>query len=174
MERVSNDEKAVLRRDMRAIRRVITANVDERAHRSATLWANVLKALGSRDMQGELEVMMFDSLPTEPDTAGWKYDASARGWRVYAPEVDGDALRVMPGDVDPGLLDVVLVPGLAFTPDGHRLGQGGGHYDRFLARLRGECVTVGVCFHEQVVTELPVEEHDILVDVVVTDHPRMA
>ena len=52
-------------------------------------------------------------------------------------------------DVDPAWPDVVIVPGLAFTSTGRRLGQGGGWYDRFLVGVRDDCVTVGVCFHEQ-------------------------
>ena len=63
--------------------------------------------------------------------------------------------------MDPRALDVVVVPGLAFTPDGRRLGQGGGHYDRFLPRLRPDCVTIGACFAEQVVADLPTEPHDV-------------
>ena len=86
-----------------------------------------------------------------------------------APEVDGPDLRVQPGDVDPASLDVVVVPGLAFTADGRRLGQGGGHYDRFLPRLRPECRTVGAAFAEQVVDDLPTEPHDVRLDLVVTD-----
>ena len=66
-----------------------------------------------------------------------------------------DQLRWCPATLDPGVLDVVVVPGLAFTPDGHRLGQGGGHFDRFLPRLAVRCLRVGVCFREQLVDELP-------------------
>jgi 5-formyltetrahydrofolate cyclo-ligase len=62
-----------------------------------------------------------------------------------------------------------VVPGLAYAPDGRRLGQGGGHFDRFLPRLRPDCVTVGVCFHEQLVDDLPTSAHDARVDRVVTD-----
>jgi 5-formyltetrahydrofolate cyclo-ligase len=88
---------------------------------------------------------------------------------VLTPEVDGPELRVMPGDVDPATLDVVVVPGLAFTLDGHRLGQGGGHFDRFLPRLRPDCLTIGVCYHEQLVADIPMAAHDVHVAVVVTD-----
>jgi len=164
-----SDEKSELRADMRAVRRAIASDPEERARRSAAAWDNMLAVLAHRPLPGELDVMMFDSLPTEPDTTAWKHDASARGWRVYVPQVDGDALRVMPGDLDPSLLHVVIVPGLAFTVDGHRLGQGGGHYDRFLARLAPDCLTIGVCFHEQLVPALPTDQHDRQVDAVVTD-----
>ena len=75
----------------------------------------------------------------------------------------------MPDDVDPAELDVVVVPGLAFTPDGRRLGQGGGHYDRFLTRLRPDCVTIGACFVELLLEDLPTEPHDTTVDHVATD-----
>ena len=76
---------------------------------------------------------------------------------------------MQPGDVDPASLDVVVVPGLAFTADGRRLGQGGGHYDRFLPRLRPACVTIGAAFAEQLVDDLPTEPHDIRLTLVVTD-----
>ena len=68
------------------------------------------------------------------------------------PEPSGDA-------VEPGSIDLVLVPGLAFTVDGGRLGQGGGHYDRFLAECRAPAI--GVCFAEQLVDELPLRAHDV-------------
>jgi 5-formyltetrahydrofolate cyclo-ligase len=76
---------------------------------------------------------------------------------------------VVPGDVDPALLDIVVVPGLAFTRDGERLGQGGGHFDRFLTRVRGDCLRIGVAFQEQLVDRLPAERHDVAVDRVITD-----
>ena len=63
----------------------------------------------------------------------------------------------------------MIVPGLAFTSAGDRLGQGGGWYDRFLADVRPECRTIGVGFVEQIVDALPVEDHDIRLDHVVTE-----
>ena len=105
--------------------------------------------------------MVFTSLPTEPDTGTWPAHLAALGFEVFTPLVDGPDLRVVPGDVDPATLDVVLVPGLAFTADGARLGQGGGHFDRFLPRLRPDCLTIGVGYREQLVDDLPTEPHDV-------------
>ena len=62
--------------------------------------------------------------------------------------------------IDPAAIDIVIVPGLAFTRDGRRLGQGGGFYDRFLAQLPADCTTIGVGFAEQLLDDLPVEPHD--------------
>lgn len=55
--------------------------------------------------------------------------------------------------------DVVLVPGVAFTPAGLRLGQGGGYYDRFLA-AHPACWSIGLAFAEQMAGALPQEPHD--------------
>jgi 5-formyltetrahydrofolate cyclo-ligase len=63
---------------------------------------------------------------------------------------------------------VVIVPGVAFTRDGDRLGQGGGWYDRFLAGVRPDCTVIGVCFDEQLVDQLPTEPHDVSLACVVT------
>jgi 5-formyltetrahydrofolate cyclo-ligase len=61
---------------------------------------------------------------------------------------------------------IILVPGIAFDPQGHRLGRGKGYYDRFLA-AHPDIYKIGVCFDFQKVPEVPVDEFDIPVDEVV-------
>jgi 5-formyltetrahydrofolate cyclo-ligase len=62
----------------------------------------------------------------------------------------------------------VVVPGVAFSQDGHRLGRGGGHYDATLAQMP-RAVRLGVAFEAQLVAELPREPHDAPLDAVVTE-----
>ena len=69
----------------------------------------------------------------------------------------------------PDLIDLVVVPGLAFDAAGYRLGRGKGYYDRFLPRLRRTATTVGIGFDLQIVDEVPVDEGDVQLDVVVTE-----
>lgn len=66
-----------------------------------------------------------------------------------------------------GKLDGFLVPGLAFSKKGERIGRGKGFYDRTLQGLRG--LKVGVCYSYQLFEELPCEDHDVKMDVVVSD-----
>ncbi len=60
---------------------------------------------------------------------------------------------------------MVLMPGLAFDPEGHRIGYGGGFYDKFLEQ-EPEHPTVALCYDFQVLPKLETEEHDIPVDLV--------
>lgn len=76
-----------------------------------------------------------------------------------------DQARVIPPDT----FDLVLVPGAAFTPNGDRLGRGGGFYDRLLSSPGFRAFKVGVCFDRQVFDELPLEAHDQRVHRVVTE-----
>ena len=171
------DAKRALRAEMRDVRRRIAADPADRLARSARIWARIvaLTDLGASRLDIGTEraqmpsIMLFESLPTEPETAGWYAWCRSRGVEALGPEVGGSDLRVQPGDVDPSSLDIVVVPGLAFTADGRRLGQGGGHYDRFLPRLRPGCVTIGAAFAEQLVDDLPTETHDVRLTLVVTD-----
>ena len=64
------------------------------------------------------------------------------------------------------LLDLTLVPGVGFGLNGGRLGRGKGYYDRLLARIQGR--KCGVAFDWQVVSELPVEPHDVCMDLILT------
>ncbi|MBQ72155.1 MAG: 5-formyltetrahydrofolate cyclo-ligase [Planctomycetaceae bacterium] len=57
-------------------------------------------------------------------------------------------------------LDAILVPGVAFTPAGDRLGRGGGYYDRLLARTPDRVMRIGICHRVQIVDRLPVQPHD--------------
>ena len=63
--------------------------------------------------------------------------------------------------------DVTIVPGLAFTRTGERLGQGGGYYDRYLNQ-HPATYKIGLCFNEQITDTLPLAEHDVHMDEVVT------
>jgi 5-formyltetrahydrofolate cyclo-ligase len=61
----------------------------------------------------------------------------------------------------PELVDVALIPGLAFTKGGGRLGYGGGFYDRLLPQLRPDCLLVGITHSSLLLPALPLEPHDL-------------
>lgn len=67
------------------------------------------------------------------------------------------------------LLDLVLVPGLAFDTSGYRIGYGGGYYDRLLQRLPQKTITIGLAFEFQIVGNIPVESFDRKVDFIITE-----
>ena len=69
----------------------------------------------------------------------------------------------------PSEIDLVIVPGTAFTAAGARCGRGRGYYDKYLSRPDVHAVKVGVCFAHQLVGELPAEPHDVAMDCVVTE-----
>ena len=84
-------------------------------------------------------------------------------WRLARPEFD--ALPT----IDFALVDLILVPGLAFTKAGARLGRGGGYYDRLLEKCPARTRRIGVCFAAQIVSALPIEPHDQCVERVITE-----
>jgi 5-formyltetrahydrofolate cyclo-ligase len=66
-------------------------------------------------------------------------------------------------------LDLVIVPGVAFSRDGGRMGNGQGYYDRLLYRVRPDCLLVALCYESQLFDNLIVGPHDIFMDKVVTE-----
>jgi len=63
--------------------------------------------------------------------------------------------------------DLLLIPGLAFTKEGHRLGRGKGYYDRYLENFSG--TKIGICFEESILELIPVDPHDVVMNYVVSD-----
>ncbi len=135
-------------------------------------------------------VATYAPLGSEVDLLELARRLAARGVRVLFPRVvPGERrmrlARCAPGDLVPGPLgapeppaaapvvaedevDCVLVPGLAFSLDGHRLGRGGGHYDATLPSLP-RAARIGVAFEAQVVPAIPREPHDATLDALVTE-----
>ena len=107
-------------------------------------------------------VAFFCALPDEPETeaalARW---GSAR--RIVVRRVGG----AMP--CEPSEIDLIVVPGTAFTQAGARMGRGRGFYDKYLSQPGFRGVKVGVCYAHQLVGALPVEPHDVFMDYVITN-----
>ena len=113
--------------------------------------------------------------------------AQADGKRVAVPKVYGDMMKFLWLDdldaVAPGAYNIpepiadgpeaddetalVLMPGLAFDPEGHRCGYGGGFYDKFLAAHPSH-PTIALCYGFQMFDHLDVDAHDIPVDAVLS------
>lgn len=66
-------------------------------------------------------------------------------------------------------LDIVMVPGVGFSREGGRMGNGQGYYDRLLTNARPDCPLVGLCYECQLFDDLVVSPHDVFMDRVVTE-----
>lgn len=124
-------------------------------------------------------VLLYRNLPGEFSTVGLANGAWRAGKRVAMPRVAGpgrlalhevrawtdlrpgafgihEPAASLPG-VEPAAVELAIVPGVAWTRDGSRLGRGGGYYDRLLPGLR---LAWGVGFDLQVMAAVPMEPHD--------------
>lgn len=133
------------------------------------------------------QVGLYCATATEPATAALIADLLGRGARVAVPvqhgttygwgwvETDTRWRKGAHGIREPAQsqaaaaaeLRVIVVPGLAFDAEGGRLGHGRGHFDRLLAQ--SEALKIGLCFENRLVARVPMEPHDIRMDVVVTE-----
>ena len=86
-------------------------------------------------------------------------DVKIRRWKLGEPTIQ-DPIPYL------GAVDIILVPGLAFTSDGNRLGRGYGYYDTFLAQ-HTKVKKIWLCFTCQLVDDIPMSEHDMSVDGIV-------
>jgi 5-formyltetrahydrofolate cyclo-ligase len=172
-----------------ALRKIIREKIARLTpHETAEKSFRICKAISQMsEWKTARVVCLFAPLPGEPDVELLKIGSR----RVCYPRVNGVELdlyyvtdpqsmertrwgiREPQADArhaaDPGDIDLILVPGIAFSREGGRLGRGAGFYDRLLAREGWRARKIGVGFDCQLVTELPVEAHDHELDDVVTE-----
>lgn len=175
--------KAEIRRAMRTRRKELDDHEQEAAGKAVFAHIAGLDAYKSAGC-----VMAYMACKGELSLAHVIDDALASGKVLVLPRCEAPgrmtARRVMdtaqlesgaygvkePGEncavVDPQDIDVVFVPGTAFDNMGHRIGQGGGYYDRFL--IRTHALRVGIC-HDFALKEcIPAEAHDCIMDKIAT------
>ena len=155
---------------------------EQRISKSALI---VKEILSLEAVKSAKVVALYASLPDEV-ISGEAIDTLATQKRVVLPRVAGDDMDFYPYDptameigsfgisepqtevaIDPSEIDVIIVPGVAFTLSGVRCGRGKGYYDKYLSRNGFRAIKIGVCYKEQLAEEIPSEPHDILMDCVI-------
>jgi 5-formyltetrahydrofolate cyclo-ligase len=193
--------KTALRIHIRA-RRASLSGGEDRAKRDSALLTHLLQELDRRDPERSAGVAAYCPLPGEPGGRDLPDRITDTGRPLWVPVVDSPhaplrwlrwrgashartatfgILEPVPGATEvpldtPTLLDQIqnlVIPALAISPVGHRLGQGGGFYDRSLAGFTSEPAKRGrllaIVDHEEFGIPVPTTELDITVPVVVTD-----
>jgi 5-formyltetrahydrofolate cyclo-ligase len=174
------------------LRRKMRLRLQSSGDRTAE-WSRAIVAsiAGHPAWAGVRVLSLYSALPGEPDlSALWTAETPPR---FCYPRIEAGGMTFFevksPGElipapwhptirepvftparlVPPEQIDLILVPGLAFTRAGQRLGRGGGFYDRYLAALPTRAIKLGVCFQCQIEENLPLEAHDQRVHAIITE-----
>jgi 5-formyltetrahydrofolate cyclo-ligase len=180
-------DKAQLRRNLR--NGLLEMSPETRRHKSLQACLNLASLPQFQDAS---TVMMYLSLHYELDTAEVIEQAWSLGKTVAVPRMSWEQKTMDPVRIESfqeefsvsvsGLrnpvskavlplekIDLVVVPGLGFDRQGNRLGHGGGYYDRFLCQSALKAGRCGFVFDPQVVSSIPREDHDQVMEFLVTD-----
>lgn len=177
--------KKTMRSSMLARRRTLGADLWQ-----AASWSAQQQVLALGPFQQAARIALYASLGNEIDTTLLFAAARLAGKQLYYPLVCNDRLAfhqiialeqlrlgsfgiLEPCPVGSGQtheqMDLIVVPGVAFDLQGHRIGFGKGYYDRYLADMDPLPMLVGLCHDFQLCPEVPAEGHDIRMDYVVTE-----
>ena len=187
----SNYGKVELRREMKARRKKLAADVKSAADAAICerlkARSDIGKVIDPFDFGSPLAVYLAS--PGEINIDPYIECMLRAGVEVVAPRWNGETYELAklkgldeknlrrgpmgirePLDADivePKKISAWIIPGLAFSRDGRRLGYGGGWYDRLLVSAPKDAVKIGVAYSFQIVDDLPVEPHDILLSDIV-------
>ena len=174
-------EKEKLRGEMKKQLKLLLP--EEREKKSRAIAAKLSK---DPKFQAAQTILFYIATDEEVDTKPLALDILNAGKRLLVPSIDKEAREITAcviqdlekdliagsyGILEPhseernpisnDMIDLVLVPGLAFDQSNNRLGRSGGYYDRFLAKLPKKTVTYGLAFQFQIIKSLPVTELDM-------------
>lgn len=180
-------DKAQLRRQL--LDCLIAINPRQRSEKSRKACQNLLS---TAHFQEASTVMMFVSLPHEVDTSEVILHAWQLGKTVAVPKISWQQRHMIAVQIHSletgfstsasglqnptagvpvpfGEIDLVVTPMLGIDKEGHRLGRGGGYYDKFFAHPELKAVKCAFGFEEQFIESIPTVDHDVPVDMLVTD-----
>lgn len=175
-------DKSELRQRLRLLNRTLSPR--QRAIASAEIFRQIEASSAFAEARC---VALFCSLADEPDTGGVLQRWRMAGKRIVVPRVEGAEMQFydyLPDEVVrgafgiveptsearlclPSEIDLMVVPGVAFTREGMRLGRGKGFYDKYLAQRDFCAYSIGVGYAHQLMENLPTEPHDRRLDEVV-------
>ncbi|MEC7276435.1 MAG: 5-formyltetrahydrofolate cyclo-ligase [Bdellovibrionota bacterium] len=178
-----NDEKIALRREIK--KRLKDISQREKKKKSSLICGELFNLLNSLKLSPNFTLGVYAPLKEEVDIGLEPLKGYVQRWAF--PDIDQEMMifrqchfedlkesedfgvRLLTPPKEAPLVnpDILLIPGLAFNDKGQRLGRGKGFYDRFLENYQG--ATIGVCFSEQIEESIPVDDHDVLVDYVVSE-----
>ena len=184
------DNQGALKRQLRADALKARDSIPAPAREARGLEALRLLA-GLPEFASAHRVLLYASFRSEVHTLGLIERAVSLGKDVYLPKVNIKDGTLTKHHVN-GLKDVctgycgipepttdrcvrveeiglLVIPGVAFDQAGHRIGYGGGFYDRLLPRIKGTRPIVALAYEEQIFDHVPSEPHDIPMDIIVTD-----
>lgn len=178
---LSSKTKSEIRKEVKSS--VKNLSEEQKREKSALIFSQVANL---SVLQYAHTIALYASLPDEV----FSFDAIesfSTSKRVVLPRVEGSDMEFYPYSpntlergafgiaepqgteaIEPAEIDVIIVPGVAFTPDGKRCGRGKGYYDKYLSKPGLRAIKIGICYAEQLVNNIPCEEHDIVMDMVVS------
>ncbi|KAG7173031.1 5-formyltetrahydrofolate cyclo-ligase-like [Homarus americanus] len=188
--------KAALRKELKA--KLNSLSSEEKARQSVIVQQKTLQhELYKRSQRVSIFLSMNDEIQTEPilrhalETGKTcfipRYDSKSTymdmvrvnsweeyeslpvtKWQIKQPPLDKQCDKALSS----GGLDLILIPGLAFSKEGHRMGRGRGYYDTYLTKCRElqnqPPSTVALAFKEQILPEIPTEDTDMPIDIILT------
>ncbi|HIU63770.1 MAG TPA: 5-formyltetrahydrofolate cyclo-ligase [Candidatus Avacidaminococcus intestinavium] len=151
------------------------------------------KILASKYFQQAKNIMLFSAFGSEVNLTPLLKIIVEQNKQAYLPFTDKISRKILPikvrdvaqlvpgtyGILEPKAegfdpqnyqdLELIITPGLIFDHSKNRIGYGAGYYDRLFPLLNVNVIKMGVCFEEQVLPKIPTEEHDIPLDLIITD-----
>lgn len=169
--------KSDIRRAAKSAVKALTAQ--QKADKSTLILSRIAS---SESIKSAKTVALYASLSDEVQSFEL-IELLSQTKRVVLPRVAGDDMDFYPytpsslkvgafgieepqgsEPISPDEIDVIVVPGVAFTTDGKRCGRGKGYYDKYLSRSGFRAIKIGVCYAEQLAEDIPNEPHDIIMD----------
>lgn len=147
----------------------------------------------TKEYQNNKKIMFFMGKEKEVQTEFMIKEALEKSKRVFVPITNTKERRLIPCEIksleeletstfnvkepkkefqrvyDPKDVELVIVPGVGFDVNGNRIGYGFGYYDNFLSETRQEIPFIGLAFDFQIQDEIPSDENDKLIDIIITE-----